>query len=133
MRPNPNALEEYNNAMLNHAVSQLANDHELQTPSHRVLRVPSVLLMGCGGSFLCTNAGLCGNVPTGVTVNGNYGHCQPDPFVGTQLGSACPTSSPSGKQANVAHDHNEDNWECSFVKSLIFNSVAVFRASMLTC
>jgi len=44
---------------------------------------------------VCKNAGLCGDIPAGVTPHANSVWGCPTALVGTLLGSECPTSTPT--------------------------------------
>mmetsp|Transcript_39062 Transcript_39062/g.73286 ORF Transcript_39062/g.73286 Transcript_39062/m.73286 type:complete len:225 (-) Transcript_39062:341-1015(-) len=51
-------------------------------------------LTGVNDMLLCNNSGLCGDVPPGVPLHARAPHCT-TATLGTRLGSACPTSSPT--------------------------------------
>jgi len=64
--------------------------------------------------IVCDNAGLCGDIPTGVTPDAHSTHCPAGATFGTLLGLDCatstPTESPSSPTSVSGEQPLKDNW-----------------------
>lgn len=77
-----------------------------------------------GRLVLCTNAGLCGNVPTGMNfVEAEV--CDNDGFDGTNIGQACPTTPPTTSPTTTSPTTTGPEKCCSlFVDNIAFCCIA---------